>query len=684
MANISSPGIGSGLDINGLVTSVIDAERAPTTNRLDFKEATFQAELSAYGSLKGALSTFQGTLSTLSFTSAFRSSSAETNNLDVLTADVSDAAADSSYSIKVNQLAQAQTLVTSGFENITDVVGAGTLTFKFGATDYVKGDPDADPVVAESYNSFILNPEKSVESLEIDETNNTLQGIRDAVNSADIGVTASIIYDGSAYRLTFVSQETGADNSLEVTVVDSGDANNTDTNGLSRLAFNSSATNLEQTLDGRDAQLTINGLAVTSSTNVVREAITGVTLNLKEAQLETDGAVSLDVKRSDSVVANSVRNFVTEYNNFMDTVNSLSNYDAENEQGGILLGDSVLRGITTQFRREINDTIEGLSGVFQNIADIGITTENDGKLKIDNERLDAAIKSDPDAVAYLFAAAGQLDAGGVNFIGSTAESQAGNYAINITQVATQGSYVGSSFGYSGSIVVDTTNDALAFAIDGIPTGTITLSNGTYTGAELANELQVRINGAQPLKDEGVSVNVSFDNTSELFTITSTRYGEASKVDISSVEGGGFGLSVGNGVVGVNVEGTIGNQAATGDGRILTGNVDAAGLQIEVTGSELGRYGSLSFSRGIADKLNSLIDEMLAADGTLESRIDGVGNRIEGISEQRIALDSRLLALEERMRAKFIAMDILVGQLQNTGNFLQQQLDSLPKIAVRRK
>ncbi len=684
MANISSPGIGSGLDVNALVTSVIDAERAPTTNRLDFKEATFQAELSAYGSLKGALSTFQGTLSTLSFTSAFRSASAETNNLDVLTADVSDAAADSNYSIKINQLAQAQTLVTSGFENITDVVGAGTLTFKFGTTDYVKGDPNADPVVAESYNSFILNAEKSVESLEIDETNNTLQGVRDAVNSADIGVTASIIYDGSAYRLTFVSQETGADNSLEVTVSDSGDANNTDTNGLSRLAFNSSATNLEQTLDGRDALLTINGLAVTSSSNVVREAITGVTLNLKEAQLETDGAVNLDVKRSDSVVSNSVRNFVTEYNNFMDTVNSLSNYDAENEQGGILLGDSVLRGITTQFRREINGTIEGLSGVFQSIADIGITTENDGKLKIDNERLDAAIKSDPGAVAYLFAAAGQLDVGGVSFIGSTAESQAGNYAINITQAATQGTYVGSSFGYNGSIVVDSTNDELAFAIDGIPTGTIMLSNGSYTGAELANELQVRINGAQPLKDEGVSVNVSFDDTSELFTITSTRYGETSKVDISSVEGSGFGLSVGNGVVGVNVEGTIGNQAATGDGRILTGNVDAAGLQVEVMGSESGSYGSLSFSRGIADKLNSLIDEMLAADGTLESRIDGVGNRIEGIGAQRIALDSRLLALEERMRSKFIAMDMLVGQLQNTGNFLQQQLDSLPNIAVRRR
>lgn len=685
MASISSPGLGSGLDINALVTSIIDAERTPTSNRLDFKEAKLQAELSAYGSLKGALSSFRSTLTSLSFTSAFRSASAETNNADVLSADVSDNASESNYSIKVNQLAQAHTLVTTGFSELNDVVGTGTITFKYGTTDYVKDDPGADPPVVEAYNSFTVNPDKPAEAIVIDETNNTLQGIRDAVNNADIGVSASIIYDGSAYRLTFTSKETGAANSLEISVLDTGDGDtHTDTNGLSRLAFNSSATNLEQTLEGLDASLTINGLAVTSSENVVREAITGVTLNLKEAQLATDGPVQLDVKQSDSVVSNSVRNFVNEYNSFIDTVNDLSSYDAETEQGGILLGDSVMRGVTGQLRRELNDTIEGLTSSFQSLTDIGVTTDRDGKLSIDNERLDAAIADDPDAVAYLFAAAGQLTSASdqVSYIGSSSLSQPGSYEINITRAATQGTLTGSTFGYSGLIVIDSTNDELALTIDGVSTGTITLTNSTYNGAELATELQARINGVQALKDDGVSVNVSFDDVADTFTITSTRYGDASNVNITSVEGSGYGLSVANGIGGVNVEGTIGGQAATGSGRILTGTVNAAGLQVEILGTTLGGYGTLSFSRGIADNLGGLVDAMLESNGALESRIDGIENRIDGIGEQRETLDNRMFTLEERMRAQFITMDLLVGQLQSTGNYLTQQLESLPKIEVR--
>jgi len=684
MASISSPGIGSGLDINAMLTSIIEAERAPTSNRLDFKEATYQAQLSGYGSLKGALSSFQSTLTTLSFTSAFRSPSADTNNLDVLTADVSDAAADSSYSIKVNELAQAQTLVTTGFANVSDVVGTGTLTFKFGTTDYVKDDPDAVPPVVEAYNSFVINADKPAESIIIDETNNTLQGIRDAVNSSDAGVTASIIYDGSAYRLTFASKETGADASMEVTVIDSGDGDtHTDMNGLSRLAFNSGATNLDQTLEARDASLSINGLVVTSGSNVVSEAITGVTLNLKEAQLVTDAAVNLDVKRSDSVVSNSVYSFVNEYNAFVDTVNSLSSYDPDTNQSGILLGDSVLRGVTSQLRRELNDKIDGLSSSFQNLTDIGVSTDRDGKLSIDNERLDAAIAADADAVAYLFAAAGQTGNEQVVFAGSSSASKPGNYPVNITQIATQGNYTGNSFGYSGSIVIGGSNDTLSLAIDGISTGTITLTNDTYTGAALANELQARINGAKPLKDDGVSVNVIFDDTSGVFSISSTRYGDASSVNVSSVEGSGYGLTAGNGVAGVNVAGTIGGQAATGSGRFLSGSVDAEGLQVEILGSQPGNYGSISFSRGIADKLNSVVDTLLASEGSLETKIDGIEGRIEGLGADREQLDRRLFALEERMRSQFIAMDLLVGQLQSTGSYLTQQLESLPRIGVRR-
>ncbi len=669
MASISSPGIGSGLDINGLVTSIIEAERAPTSNRLDFKEATFQAQLTAYGSLKGALSSFNGALNSISSISSFNSVSTSSSDADIVTADATDKAANSSYSIKVSNLAQAHTLVTTGFNSVADVVGAGTVTFKFGTTVY---DKDSD-----SYTSFTQNADKPTKTVTIDATNNSLEGVRDAVNNANIGVSASIIYDGSDYRLTYTSTDTGAASSMEVTVDDAS---------LSALEFNSTATNLEQTLAGQDALLTINGLAVTSSTNVVNEAINGVTLNLKKAQLEADGAVNVDVARSNSTVTNAVQNFVTEYNALLGIMNELNRFDADTQQGGILLGDSVLRSVGGQLRREVNDTIEGLASNYQSLAELGITTERDGKLVIDNTKLDAAVASNPDAVGYLFASAGQLSSSQVSFISSSNNTKPGEYAIDITQAATQGAVTGETFGYTGSIVIDGNNDTLSFTVDGKQTGVITLTQGTYSGASLASELQARINGVSALKDEGVSANVTFDDTAsnEHFVISSTRYGDASKVNINSVEGSGFGLSAGAGIAGLNVAGTIGGQAATGSGRFLTGSVNADGLKVEILDGTLGAHGTVSFARGIADKLSTLIDGMLDSKGALNARIDGIEDRIDGIGEARETLGGRMSALESRLFAQFLAMDQLVSQLQGTGNFLSQQLETLPTIGARKK
>lgn len=669
MVNISSPGIGSGLDINGLVSSIIEAERVPTTNRLDFKEATFQAQLTAYGSLKGALSSFNSALNSISSITAFNAVSTSSSDADIITADATDQAANASYNIKVDVLAQANTLVTSGFSSMADIVGTGSVTFKFGTTVY---DQDAD-----IYTSFTQNADKPTQSVTIDATNNTLEGVRDAVNNADIGVSASIIYDGSNYRLTYTSTDTGAASSMEITVDDAS---------LSALEFNSTATNLEQTLAAQDAALTINGLAVTSSTNVVSEAISGVTLNLKQAQLTADGAVNIEVSRSNSTVSNVVQNFVSEYNALLGIMNELNSYDADTQQSGILLGDSVLRGVENQLRREVNDTIQGLASNFQSLAELGITTERDGTLVVDNSKLDAAVASNPDAVGYLFAAAGQLSSSQVNFISSSNNTKPGEYAIDITQVATQGSVSGAIFAYTGSIVIDGDNDTLSFTIDGKPTGTITLTQGSYSGVALASELQARINGVSALKDEDISVNVTFDATvsSERFVISSTRYGDASKVDINSVTGSGFGLAVGAGTAGVNVAGTIGGQIASGSGRFLTGSVNAAGLKIEILDSALGDHGTVSFARGIAAKLGTLIDGMLDSEGALNARIDGIENRIEGIGEARETLVKRMSALESRLFAQFLAMDLLVNQLQGTSSFLSQQLETLPTIGARKK
>ena len=188
MATISVAGIGSGLDVNNILEQIVEAERVPTENRLNVKEATLQAELSAFGTLKGAVSTFQSSLGKLSYASSFNSNQVDVSDPDVLGASTSSIAEEGSYSVEVKSLAQSHTLASIAFDELDDVIGSGTLNFNFGTTVY---DPGTDFETADdTYTSFTKNPERSVESIVIDNTNNTVSGIRDAINAADIGGSA--------------------------------------------------------------------------------------------------------------------------------------------------------------------------------------------------------------------------------------------------------------------------------------------------------------------------------------------------------------------------------------------------------------------------------------------------------------------------------------------------------------
>jgi len=669
MASITAPGIGSGLDINSLVTQLVQAEATPAVNVLDRRETGLQAELSAYGSLRGALSSFRSSVSFLSNVSAFESITASSSDEDILTTTTSDGVVDGNYRVRVDQLAESHSLVTGGFTDTTDVVGTGTLSFKFGTGVYSSG-PD-------TY-AFTQDADKASQTVTIDSSNNTLQGVSDAINDAEIGVTASIIFDGSNYRLTLLADDAGADNALEVSVVDTGDANNTDNVGLSQLAFNTSVTNLDETVAAQDANFSINGLNVTSSTNTVTDAIDGITLNL----ISADPAKTIDVTiaRNSGVISNAVNNFINDYNSMIGTIGGLSGFDADTEEAGVLLGDSVVRSITTQIRNTLNDSVKELAGSFTSLASIGVTTERDGSLSVDSSALNAAISNDPDAVASLFAEAGRVDNNQISYISSKTDSAEGVFAVNITRAATQGNYVAVDFGYDGSpITVNNGNDDLSFTIDGVSTGTITLTNADYTGAQLAVELQTRINGVKDLSDQDVSVTVTFDDSdsnNEHFVITSNRYGDASKIEVVSAEGSAFGLSGGTATTGVNVEGTIGGRSATGSGRVLTA---LDGLKIELQDNLTGSHGNVTFTRGIASRLTSLVNSLLDPDAGIASRISGFEKNISEIDVQREELGERLINLETRLRAQFGALDLLVQQLNTTSSFLTQQLAALPPL-----
>lgn len=669
MPAITAPGIGSGLDVEGIVNQLVAVEGQPATQRLDLREGDLQARLSAFGSLKSAVSTFQDSLASLSDVSGFNSKSAQSGDEKVATVSASSAAIPGNYDIDVTQLADAHTLVTDSslagaqFTSLTDTVGTGSLTFRLGTTTY-------DPLTDTYTPPFVPDPNNVAAAVTI--TDGSLSGIRDAVNAADIGVSASIIFDGTNYRLAFASDKTGAGNSLEITVLDD-DANNTDASGLSLLSFNENSNHLLQTQAAQDALVKISGIDITSATNTLNEALEGQTIDL----LGT-GKTALNVVKDTAVVSANITEFVEQYNALVDTVKDLSSFDVDTQQAGALNGDAVLRSVNSQLRAILTSSVKGAADGFSVLSSIGITrSSTDGKLVIDTTKLNDAIRDNPDDVTALFASFGKPSDSLIDFTSSSNATIGGKYAVNITQLATQGQLVGSAA--ANLVITSGVNDALNIKVDGTDAG-ITLSAGTYTEEALVTELQSKINANTALKDNGITTSVSV--AGGVLTVVSQRYGSVSKAAVTggNAADGLFGVSP-VATDGLDVVGSIGGLAATGSGQTLTGTGAATDLVISVQGGVLGDRGFVNVSNGYAGQLDELLTGILQSDGILQATTEGINDRIKDISDDRDALARRLDAFETRTRRQFTVLDALTSQLQATSNFLSQQLASLPTIGA---
>jgi len=679
MASISTAGIGSGIDIPGLVTSLIEAERTPTETRFDKQEVDLQAKLSAYGSLKSALSSFQGSLSQLKFASTFNDVTANSSDEDIATASGSSIANPGNYSLEVTNLAQAHSVSSKSYTETTSPVGTGSLNFTFGHFD------------ADS-NSFISNPDKSSKTVTIDSDDNSLQGIRDAVNAADLGVTASLVNDGSGFKLLFTSDETGKENGIKISVGDLSDASNTDDSGLSQLAFDpdpaaAANSHMTENMAAKDALFTLNGLTITSATNQVNSAVSGVTLTLKGAT-SPGSPVNISIAKNDEKITEAVTGFTEKFNELVDTLKQLSSYDSANNQAGPLLGDSAVRSVESQLRKMISSSSRGADGNISSIATIGITTDRSGKLSLDSSKFQSALSGNRDILAQIFSASGTTSDSQVNFITSSKETQTGQYNVNLEVMASRGVLEGTAAAALSDLTttpltIDASNDSFSILIDGVGSGDLNLTQKSYSsGSELAAEIQAKINASDSLKDNGASVLVSF--TDGKLQISSALYGDKSSVEITAIEGtADLGLSIGAGTKGTDVKGTIGGQEADSLGTVLTGKGEASGMILEFSGGSAGNRGSVFFNRGIADQLDSLITGFLKSDSLIDARTDGLSTRIENINEQRSALNTKLDTLEARLYKQFNAMDQIVAQLQSTGSFLEQQLDNLPGV-VREK
>jgi flagellar hook-associated protein 2 len=662
MAGIQAPGVGSNLDINSIVTQLVAAEKAPTEKRLASNEALVQARLSSLGLVKSSLSEFQTAVRSLSLSTAFQSKSVSIANESLFTATVSSAAKPGRYSVEVSNLAQSQKLVSKPFNGTATTVGTGTLHIEFGS--YNSGT-----------NVFTGNSDITVVDIEIGADKSSLQGIRDAVNAADAGVTATILNDGSGDRLVF-SSESGAKSSMKITVTDGDGTNTNSTSGLSQLAFNptvasGSGRNMTETLAAKDALVLVDGISITRPTNSVTGVLPGVTLDLNE--MAPGSPTTLLISENKESIKTSVESFVNSYNKLKSILKDATKFDTQKKKGAVLIGDSAIRSINSQMQHVLGGVIEGVSGQVRALADIGITAAKDGTLQLDSAKLGSALSTNIDGFAALFSTAGSSSDSLIDYVKAGADTKVGQYAVNISQIATQSVYT-NTVG-TGPFTVDANNDTFKLKVDGLQSGLISLNHSSgLTGAALAQEMQSQINADSAIKQGGRSVSVAYDGTVGVMKITSNRFGSDSKIDVTQIESNssGIGLTIKSGTAGVDVAGTIGGFAATGVGTKLTGTADAIGLQINVLGGLIGERGTVGYSKGVAQQLNSLINDFLSTDGVLTQRIGDFNQRLDAIGESRTKLNERLTSMESMLRAQFLAMDSMVGKMKATGDFLTSQ------------
>ncbi|WMW82224.1 flagellar filament capping protein FliD [Undibacterium cyanobacteriorum] len=664
---IQSTGIGSNLDVNGLITKLMQVESQPLTT-LAKKEASYQAKLTAYGTLTSALSSFQSSLPGLYNLASFQNLNASSSDSTILTATTTSSAIPGTYNINVTKLAQSQSISSAGQAATNTPIGSGaatTISIQFGT---ISGGTSSAGVYTGA--TFTQDANQALAEISIDSTNNTLQGIRDAINAAGKGVTASIVGDGSAtvpYHLVLSSTKTGVTSSLKISV--SGDASI-----ASLLNYDPSGTqNLTEVTTGQNAALTANGIAVTSASNAVTGVIQGTTINLAKT-----GSSTLSLSNNIAGVQNSVNGFVKAYNDLQTSLKALTGYDAAAKKGSILQGDTGALGVQNQIRNVLNSAVNGLGGGLTTLSSIGISVQKDGTMALDSAKLSAALNNNFSEVAGLFATAGKTTDSLVSFAGSTSNTTQGSYAINVTTLATQGSLTGDLDLTAGTTTI-AAGTKIKFTIDSTM-ASVSLTEGTYSASQLASMIQSAVNGNSTFSAAGLKISASI-NGSGFLKLSSDSYGSTSNVilandtgtTISSLTG-----SVSSGTSGLNVAGTINGLTASGSGQTLSGAVGTVteGLKLTVNGGTIGARGVINFSRGFASQLNDLLSSANGSTGALASSKDAINRNLKEIDKQKTILNNRLFDVEARYRAQFTALDKTISNLNTTSSFLTQQLSAL--------
>lgn len=735
-SGIRFSGLASGIDVESIINQLVSLEQAPI-QRLRAQSAQIQARQTIFGQFKSSLQAFNTAASSLSIPAAFSLNQASVSDDTLLGVSVTDSAVPGTYAVNVTQMAKAHKLTSAAQTNTTTALGyageflvngkkvsvtaedtlstiagkvnalgvgvsanvidggAGQAYLVFGATKTGKANEVrvTDVTGGIAHGLGLINNLKSIRDLSgtvassasFTSSSATLANMTGSSVSGNLTLGTDVIaFDTATDSIQTLADKINATGNHSASVV----TEKVDGSDVFRLKLDSSAWPanyadpgnllgiLGVTKDGisnevtaaTDALLTVDGVSLSSASNTLSNVVGGMTLTLKK-----EGSSSVQVSQDNSAIKKKFTDFQKAFNDIIGFIRSNTQLDPETYQTGALFGDQSVTQVESTLNTMLFDNLG--TGAFKTLADIGFSLDDQGKLKLDETKLDSAIANKLPDLKSLMVASGSSINPSIKFVSGGSLSVAsgpGGYAIDITQAATKGTVSANTAFTTNSSVAET------LTFDGSLFGSGPVNLFVPTGSSLTSLIDL-INKDSRLKDLVVA-----SNDGGKLKVESKRFGTAGNFSIVSdqaeaADNSGIGTGGGVAVAGLDVAGTINGEAATGSGQFLlgkSGNKTTDGLQIQYTGTTTGSVGTLVYNRGVAAMANYRVNSFTdSVNGLLTSVDKTYTDQIQDIDDRISSLQKLISLREESLRSKFLAMEQAMSAAQAQGAQLSAMLRS---------
>ncbi len=654
MSILTALGSGSGIDTKTLIADLVAAQRANSDKVLAARQTAVDARVSGLSTISSALNAFSSALSGLVNSGALGRQviSSDTSSI-ALSLNGTGSPPSLSHSVEVLQLAQRQTIASAPVASRNAPIGEGTLTLNFGTVSGTFPAPAGFTPGGAASVTITIGPE-----------NNSLVGLQQAINASNSGVTASIVEDASGARLV-VRGATGAEQGFTI------DAST----GLEAFAFGPGAAGMTWTAEAKNAMVVVDGVTVQRPTNSITDLVPGLKMDLMKV---TDVPVTISSDYDATTLKTAVSNYVDVYNELVNLLAEQTRPGTATSEAGALAGDRTTRDLKRMLSDLSTKMLLTDGGGPSSLAEIGIKTNRDGTLSIDDVALTKAVTNHPGRVHDMFVPGQNSSSPLVEIASTLGAAKPGSYAVTDIVAATSGRLSGAAApsAFDVPVVIDATNKSFTVTLDGRTSLAINLPEGSYAnGAALAAAFQTAINGDSVLKSFGLSLSASWDGSA--FSFNSNGVGSTSGVTIVGLNGAlaaTIGLDVPTATAGTNASGKIAGVDAIGIGnRLIAASASAAsGLALDILGSATSA--TITVRSTAAGHITDIQKQLSAAGGGFTTTSERLAKEAKAIVEEQDRVEARSLALEERLTIQFAAMERAIAAFNSTQSYMKQQID----------